>query len=38
LRALEKRMLRSMSEPRREEGDCIMGSFIICTFHQILMG
>jgi hypothetical protein len=43
LRVFENRMLRRMFGPKREEAgeageDCIMRSFITCTFQKILLG
>jgi hypothetical protein len=43
LRVFEKRMLRRIFGPKWDEvmgecRSCIMGSFIICTHHPILLG
>jgi hypothetical protein len=43
LRVFENRVLRRVSGPKRDEvrenGEkCTVGSFIICTHHQILLG
>jgi hypothetical protein len=42
LRVFEKRVLRRIFGPKRDEEDngesCILESFIICTYHQILLG
>jgi hypothetical protein len=43
LRVFENRVLRGIFRPKRDEGkgsgeNYIMGSFMICTPHQILFG
>jgi hypothetical protein len=40
MRVTEKRVLRRIYEPLREEvaEDCIMRSFVTFTLHQILLG
>jgi hypothetical protein len=43
LKVFENRVLRRIFGPKREEvrengEDCTMGSFIICSHHQILLG
>jgi hypothetical protein len=43
LRVFKNRVLRRISGPKRDEvtgewRSCIMGSFVICTHHQILLG
>jgi hypothetical protein len=40
LRVFENRVLRRIFGPKRDEitGECTMGSFIICTIHQTLLG
>jgi hypothetical protein len=41
LRMFENRVLRRMFGPKRDEvtgESCTVGSFIICTHHQILLG
>jgi hypothetical protein len=43
LRAFQKRVLRRIFGPKREEmaeagEDCIIRSFITCTPHQVLLG
>jgi hypothetical protein len=42
LSVFENRVLRRIFGPKRYEGDigecCALGSFIICTHHQILLG